>query len=344
MNPSKLRHACSKSLVVLMLATTIWCRSADNTVDWQKHGYARYNPNDLSEATFDAAYKENRTADLEIVVMVSSFSWPPVEDLAWLNEQPWPVFVSTKEPGKGYHSEPWGNVGWDIASYLRFIVDFWDILPKRVAFVHGHNMAWHQAGYKMSYILRNICWSGVKYVNLNTNPQDPVVWKQTAQTRSGIVQLVEKTVGKIWNRPATNTDRCCQQYLVSREAIKTRPLTFWKEMLALMTDGDRLKANRLKGVFDKRPTMALDLPFLEESWHYIFGVEKINQHKLYGYHMDVNIETGEKMTSHPRETLQKFVKCPAPLCQLSPTCKDVVDSEKARSATAKGKLADGADS
>eukprot|EP00959_Pyramimonas_sp_CCMP1952_P222161 4644679-Pyramimonas_sp.AAC.1 len=97
MGPSELRHACSKSvpsLVVLLLALThtktILCASADDTVDWQKHGYARYNPNDLSEAAFDAAYKENRTKDLEIVVMVSSFSWPPVEDLAWLNEQPWP--------------------------------------------------------------------------------------------------------------------------------------------------------------------------------------------------------------------------------------------------------------
>jgi len=326
----------------LLLAATSGCAFAADAIDWEKHGYARYNNNDLSEPSFDTAYNENRTSELEVVVLVSSFSWPPIEDLSWLNEQPWPVFVSTKEPNKGYHSEPWGNVGWDIASYIRFIVDFWEILPKRVAFVHGHEMAWHQAGYKMSYILRNLCWEKVKYVSLNTNPQDPVTWKGTAASNSGVVQLVEKTVGRIWNHPTdTNTDRCCQQYLVSRDAIRTQPLSFWKELRALMTDGPRLKANRVQGLFEKRPNMAVDLPFLEESWHFLFGVNKISQKKVYGWGLDTNIETGEQMTVNPRHSLEKIASCPQPLCLLSPTCKAAVEREKGKKA--KGKMAEGAD-
>jgi hypothetical protein len=30
--------------------------------------------------------------------------------------------------------------------YLRFIVQYYDHLPRHVAFVHGHRRAWHQSG------------------------------------------------------------------------------------------------------------------------------------------------------------------------------------------------------
>jgi hypothetical protein len=72
-------------------------------------------------------------------------------------KQPWPVFVSTKQPGHGVHSEPWGNVGRELTSFLRFFVEFYDDLPERMVFSHGHDKAWHQQGYEMQYILRNLC-------------------------------------------------------------------------------------------------------------------------------------------------------------------------------------------
>lgn len=36
----------------------------------------------------------------------------------------------------------------------------------------------------------------------------------------------------------------------------------------------------LQGVFDKRPNMAIDLPFMEEAWHHIFNQPKIVQRKV----------------------------------------------------------------
>ena len=47
-------------------------------------------------------------------------------------------------PGHGIHSEPWGNVGQEDATYFRFITMFYHDLPERMFFVHGHNKAWHQ--------------------------------------------------------------------------------------------------------------------------------------------------------------------------------------------------------
>ena len=38
-----------------------------------------------------------------------------------------------QEPGLGMHSEPWGNVGQEIPTYMRFILMFWDHLPERMA-------------------------------------------------------------------------------------------------------------------------------------------------------------------------------------------------------------------
>mmetsp|Transcript_4685 Transcript_4685/g.8796 ORF Transcript_4685/g.8796 Transcript_4685/m.8796 type:complete len:382 (-) Transcript_4685:1012-2157(-) len=318
---------------------------AQATESWDADGaYCQYDPQTLGEKSFDTAYEKNATSQLKMVVVVSSFAWPPAEDLSWLNEQPWPVFVSTKAQGHGYHSEPWGNVGWDVASYLRFIVHFWEVLPERIAFVHGHNMAWHQAGYKMSYILRNLCWDRYDYVSLNTNPQDTKDWKSTASSRSGVVTLVEEELGDLTKKPTAYYDRCCQQFLVSRAAIKSRPLQFWQTLLALMTDRDRLAKNRVKGVFDKRPNMAIDLPFMEEAWHHIFNQPKIVQRKVYGMGLDINMETGEQMITEPHHSLARVAQCPVMLCQDSDTCRAKVLEERQRGASLpRGSLADGAD-
>ena len=90
-------------------------------------------------------------------MVASSYEWPPRLPLDWLRNQPWPVFVTTKEEGHVFFSESWGNKGDEVASFLRFIVDYWDTLPEYTAFVHGHDISWHQMGYSMQYILRNLC-------------------------------------------------------------------------------------------------------------------------------------------------------------------------------------------
>jgi hypothetical protein len=58
--------------------------------------------------------------------------------------------VWRQEPGHGIHSEPWGNVGQEDATYFHFISKFYDDLPERMFFLHGHNKAWHQVSGRLN--------------------------------------------------------------------------------------------------------------------------------------------------------------------------------------------------
>lgn len=72
-----------------------------------------------------------------------------------------------------FFSESWGNKGDEVASYLRFIVDYWDTLPEYTAFVHGHDVSWHQMGYSMQYILRNLCLEHLRTRRCEHPPVSP---------------------------------------------------------------------------------------------------------------------------------------------------------------------------
>jgi len=66
----------------------------------------------------------------ESVVVTTSYGYSPHYSLEWINSRPWPVFISKEENNFGVASEPWDNVGQEIASCMRFILMFWDYLPK----------------------------------------------------------------------------------------------------------------------------------------------------------------------------------------------------------------------
>jgi len=106
--------------------------------------YGRFDEDTLDDETFNQALRRGALKELPVVLVVTSYAWPPAFPLDWIKRQPWPAFVSTKVAGKGIHSEPWGNVGQEDATYFHFITKFYDDLPERMVFLHGHNKAWHQ--------------------------------------------------------------------------------------------------------------------------------------------------------------------------------------------------------
>ena len=74
------------------------------------------------------------------------------EDLAWLEDFYLPVVVISKEGGnyKSLSHEKYFNVHLvpnkirESGSYLWFIVNYWNHLPERMFFIHGHETAYHQ--------------------------------------------------------------------------------------------------------------------------------------------------------------------------------------------------------
>ena len=81
----------------------------------------------------------------EILIVSSHYD----EDLSWLYKSKYPVVVVSKNEAAldskfflKVHSLP--NKGREFASYLWFICNYWDNLPSKVAFIHGHESSSHQ--------------------------------------------------------------------------------------------------------------------------------------------------------------------------------------------------------
>ena len=293
------RSACEEERVVRT--------SKDRIVE---NGTIHFSVQRLREEAFEKIFYSSSSVmkSQELIVVTTSYGVPPHYPLEWINSQPWPVFISTKEKGFGIASEPWGNVGQEIASYMRFILMFWDQLPKHIAFIHGHDKAWHQEGYRISYMLRHICLIKFEYASLNAFEDD--AWRRIKGSRGyfNIIKkywtLVEPYLGAM---PKNGfKDKCCAQFVVSRERVKARPRELYELILEQMTDKNK---NYLRASHGKNSGWDL-IHFWEAIWHYIFGEKAlVNTRKKYGFGIDKNMESGRPLSKLPQRTLKHLIAC-----------------------------------
>lgn len=246
---------------------------------------------------------------LELVIITTSYGYPPHYSLSWIDLQPWPVFISTKEKNFGISSEPWGNVGQEITSYVRFILLFWDHLPKRIAFVHGHEKSWHQEGYRSSYILRNLCYESYDYINLSPYEGEDWMKRKGSMNYYNILKkywfLVKPYLGQFPRRGFK--EKCCAQFMVTRERIQQRPRALYELILREMSDK---KKKYHRAPHGKNSGWDL-IHFWEAIWHYIMGEKAIvNTRRKYGYGIDLSVETGLALNKKPERTLKNVVACP----------------------------------
>jgi len=193
---------------------------------------------------------------------------------------------------------------------MRFILLFWDHLPERVAFVHGHDKTWHQEGYKMSYILRNICLDKYEYISLSAYESEDA-WRPLKGSRSyfEIIKknwyLVKPYLGRL---PKSGfREKCCAQFMVSRERIRKQPRELYEVILKQMSDK---RKNYHRAPHGKNLGWDL-IHFWEAIWHYIMGEGAIvNTKKKYGYSVDNDIETGRRLNKRPERTLKNVIACP----------------------------------
>lgn len=270
-----------------------------------------FNSAKLYESAFSYLfYLEPRVLyDQPLIVVTTSYGFPPRYSLDWINAQPWPVFISTKELGFGISSEPWGNVGQEISSYMRFILMFWDYLPEFVAFVHGHEKTWHQEGYTMSYMLRNICLGKYQYFSLNAYESES--WRpiKGSQGYYRIIRkywkLVEPYLGPLPKKGFK--EKCCAQFVVSRRRIIARPRELYELILKQMSDP---RKNYGRAQHGKNAGWDL-IHFWEAIWHYIMGESAIvDTRKKYGYGKDVNRDNKKFLSKKPERTLKNVIACP----------------------------------
>jgi len=211
------------------------------------------------------------------------------ENLDWLQYQSQPYLIYEKRPELrdiANHSTP-RNTANEASAYLQFIVDYFYDLPERMLFLHSHRYAYHQQDIvTLLYDLKN---APPEYCNINSaiwgTLEDPDrLFLYNSSHRSWL----ESYLGPL---PSLLLDRCCAQFIVHRDRIRARPLSFYQDALRIALDPSIDEEN-------KEDNRQLGL-FFEWLWHYIFGeppiatpdleqfVPNITQINLVYYHQSI---------------------------------------------------------
>ena len=160
----------------------------------------------------------------------------------------------------------------------------------------------------MSYMLRHICLNKFGYASLNAFEND--AWRPIKGSKSyfNIIRKYWKSVEVyLGSLPRTGfKEKCCAQFVVSRERIKARPRELYELILEQMTDK---KKNYQRAIHGKHSGWDL-IHFWEAIWHYVFGEDaRVNTARKYGYGIDRNVENGRRLSKLPVRTLKNFIAC-----------------------------------
>ena len=180
------------------------------------------------------------------------------------------------------------NVGFEAASYLKYIVEYYDELPEQVAFIHGHESAWHRTATSPSIIAlaetvaaNAISIGGASYVSLNNHYLRPSVAaedKSAFAPNGYIVDIWPLLFAEYMPRgskfaatfacPRAIHLDCCAQFVTTRDAIRAIPkeaYVRWLHLFANQAAGPRLMQHH-----PYSDNLARTFEFL---WHVLFGQE-----------------------------------------------------------------------
>lgn len=204
------------------------------------------------------------------------------EDMDWLMDSKHPVVVCDK-PGADrmpFSPDPRCtlavNRGKEASSFLKFIIEYYDELPEFVAFLHGHEHAWHhRLPFSLLEALDRAKTSDFQFINLNNVQHSKFITQQVADASAKdrapdveVAQVGHRFLQEHWQHifepllgipfPAHLRYMCCAQFMVSRRAIRARPRATYQTLYDMLMDpgyGDDL-------------TLAYAM---ESMWHVIFG-------------------------------------------------------------------------
>jgi hypothetical protein len=214
----------------------------------------------LVVAVFCTKKKLTQKKRPSLVIVTSHFQ----EDLTWLHQSSWPVVVVSKfgaNPAAIPVLAHIPNSGADASAYLYYIVTHYNRLPDHVAFIHGHEEAWHmKAGGILEQLSSLPLRSNMYHTLNNCYIYD---WKAGNNFYDALAKVwpvyFQKWLGDL---PPFLLHDCCAQFVVSRDRILGRPLEAYQSWFELTQDTS-LPAK-------------LSAYFFEYTWHLIMGEPAVN--------------------------------------------------------------------
>lgn len=189
------------------------------------------------------------------------------EDLTWIKNSKLPAVVISKnqdfndESFLGFHHIP--NRGLEFSSYLWFIFNYWDRIPAKVAFVHGHENSYHQSSSTIDAIRK---FGESDFAGLNGDRYSVSTYCHNGLDNfwfgSGFSDIWNLLgLGYVCEAPPAIVCQGSTQCLVSRERIKSKPRFFYEELFGkLMSSSD-----------DRIVALVLEL-----AWNIIFGAPAVD--------------------------------------------------------------------
>ena len=176
-----------------------------------------------------------------------------------------------EEDGSRYYLTNWGD---ESSGYLRFIIDYYDDLPDITVFLHDAPEKHNREIKKWIPCLRPDTW--FTYVTRSRIENRCII---DSNDQSLVPKFDNGAFVDYWSRfpwgelglsriPRCLSFYCCAQFALSREAIRHRPLSFYKALWSLTVNYvlDQNIARKFKG-WSLRQIGGV----FEHSWHVIFG-------------------------------------------------------------------------
>ena len=193
-------------------------------------GACRYNANGSLLETF-GEQATRWTANSELVIVVAHFAF----DVRWLVQSAYPVHLCGKvgDSPAALPRDPrcqTANAGQEASAYLSFIVNYWDQLPERVAFVHGHERAVHQKHNILDLLAQDPQWRQRGFTSLNRAFWNVHLPGEARYDRAKAVwpRVFARYLGEM---PGELSFDCCAQFVVSRENIRRLPKQAYVDFL-----------------------------------------------------------------------------------------------------------------
>lgn len=216
----------------------------------------------------------------DVVIVTSHFK----ENLNWLRKSKYRVVLCDKP---GASSTPFKadttcslsvNRGREASSFLKYIVENYDSLPPYIAFIHGHERAWHQ---KLPFSILEAIDRARKhdfdYINLNNVEHSKIYSKEMVQRMPSYAQnyevshighhLLKSTWAEVFEPilkipfPEHLRFMCCAQFVVSSRAIRKHPKEAYQKLLDFTLEGPDMRSDWARGVA------------IEFIWHLLLGGE-----------------------------------------------------------------------
>jgi hypothetical protein len=169
------------------------------------------------------------------------------EDLDWLKNYEHRVHIVHKEGGSPIDNATYTmpNVGCEAGSYLKFILERYDTLPDHVAFIHGHEDAYHQnGGVPLLDLIRTANIEKYGFIDLNN------AWR--CMISSSQFNMYDKELKELGIRVPPLFITCSgAQFIVSKECIQRNSKDYYEKLFTYM--------------YEKSSAI-----MLEYLWQYIF--------------------------------------------------------------------------